>query len=427
MKITGFLIVACLCIGNLSFAQGNYIVKTSPQKSSNTSEEELLIESHFPLQQLCHWTPGLKFMFIPDAKDQFIPILCTYEGEKDIDNSKFKYKIFEFLGTEEKAKELYTGINYNTRFIFSCEDQKFYHEFKSQRLDEICQKNPRASINGFVYLKDVDVAREQLIGKILYTRITTARIDDSNSYTGYKEVPISPNQKVTIINIGVGSKSYPVKIIFEDAQGKVYYVEEALSRTNSGMDVSDFQADKKMKYFPNAFSFTDKSVNSMESLKNKYLDMAIYPKKTLAVKGELNQEGITGSSRVQLLRYTPLRIREITMEAGNTIATLTLMDTNGSIYETEVNLKYDYIIKNENYIEDLFGFGDIQKKYPYITPENWKLIAQGEVKAGMDTDECRLALGNPIQVEFRKDNRFETWIYNGKVLEFESGRLLRFK
>lgn len=427
MKTTVFILLACLSISNITVAQDNYIVKTSPQKSSNFSEEELFIQNHFPLQQLCKWTPGMKFMFIPDAKDQFIPILCSYEDGKDIDNSKFKYKIFDFLGTEETMKEIHSGTNYSTRFLFSSEGQKFYHEVKNQRLDEICQRNPRASINGFVYLRDVDIAREQLVGRIVYTRSTTARVDDSNSYNGYKEVSLPQNIKVTITNVGVGSKAYPVKIIFEDAQGNVYYMEEALSRTNSGMDIADFQADKKMRYFPNAFSFSDKNVNSQESLKSKYTDMTVYPKKTIAVKGKLNAEIGVESTRVHLLRYTPLSIRNIAIESSGTIATLTLMDNNGSTYEVEVNLKYDFLLKNENFIEDLFAFGNIQKKYPHITPENWKLIAQGEVSVGMDTDECRLSLGSPIQIEFRKDTRFETWFYNGKVLEFESGRLLRFK
>lgn len=90
-------------------------------------------------------------------------------------------------------------------------------------------------------------------------------------------------------------------------------------------------------------------------------------------------------------------------------------------------MKYDIITKNENYIEDLLAFGDIRKQYPHTTEENWKLISQGEVQEGMTTDECRLALGNPIQIEFKQDTRFETWLYARKMLEFESGRLLRYK
>ena len=33
------------------------------------------------------------------------------------------------------------------------------------RLDEICERMPRACINGLVYLQDVDTAKDLLIGK----------------------------------------------------------------------------------------------------------------------------------------------------------------------------------------------------------------------------------------------------------------------
>lgn len=32
----------------------------------------------------------------------------------------------------------------------------------------------------------------------------------------------------------------------------------------------------------------------------------------------------------------------------------------------------------------------------------------------MSTVECRLSIGDPIEIELKKDNRFETWFYNGK-------------
>lgn len=429
MRTITFLVLLSFLgiVNNRIEAQNDYLVNTSTSEKTNQTEEEQFISAYFPLEMLCKWTPGLKFMFIPDAKDMFIPILCSYETGRDADNGKLKHKIFEFTGTEEIEKETYIGKNYSTRFIFECEGEKYYHEIKNQRLDEICQSNPRASINGFVYLKDVDIAREQLIGKTIYTTMTTARIDDPNSYSGFREVPIPQYQKVKVTGIGVGNKAYPVKIIFEDPKGNSYYAEVAFSRTNSGMDVSDFQADKKMKYFANAFSFTSHNLETIENIKARYIGLPVYPKKTLEVKGNINLEGGNQDTRVHLLRYTSLIIKDIQLEKNGTLAILILEDNHGKTYQTEVDLKYNYIIKNENFIEDLFGFGDMRKKYPHITDENWKLIANGEVKEGMNTDECRLSLGRPIEVELKKDSRFETWFYYGKVLEFESGILLRFK
>lgn len=86
-----------------------------------------------------------------------------------------------------------------------------------------------------------------------------ARVDDANSYSGYREVPIPVNTEAIVTAIGVGSQAYPVKIVFQDSQERSYYLEVALSRTNSGMDVNDFQAEKKMRYFSNAISFSNKS------------------------------------------------------------------------------------------------------------------------------------------------------------------------
>ena len=115
------------------------------------------------------------------------------------------------------------------------------------------------------------------------------------------------------------------------------------------------------------------------------------------------------------------------MPSPGSLAILTLKDKNGISYEMKVDLKYDVITRNNNYIEDLFGFGDIHKKYPAITDKHWAIIARGDLEEGMNTDECRLSIGDPVEIQLKKDSRFETWFYNGKTLEFESGILQRFK
>jgi hypothetical protein len=111
-----------------------------------------------------------------------------------------------------------------------------------------------------------------------------------------------------------------------------------------------------------------------------------------------------------------LKIKEVKISGPGSLVILSLEDRHGSLYETEVDLKYDVIVKNENYIEDLFGFGDIHQKYPAITDKRWAIIAQGDLEEG-----------DPVEIQLKKDSRFETWFYNGKTLEFESGILQRFK
>lgn len=427
MRMIASILIFIFCNTLYVVAQNDYIVKTSSPTNIFSGEEEQFIEKNFPLETLCRWTPGMKFMFAPSTQQQFLPILTSYDTERDADNSLLKHKILVFIGTEEKIRELSIGTNYSTRFIFECEGKKYYHEVKNMRLDDICQKNPRAAISGLIYLKDVDKAKELLLGQSVYIQAESARIDDANSYSGYKEVIIPKNMPATITAIGVGDQISPVKIVFEDEQGRSYYLEVAFSRTNSGMDVADYQADKKMKYFANAFSLNNKETSAIETAKKKYVNQLAYPKKTIEAQREISFENKQSTSRVLLMRYTPLYIRDIKAADSGSRVVLSLEDQNKIIYYAEVDLKYDVIIKNENYIEDLFALEDIRKKYPAITEARWKLISAGEVEAGMSTDECRLSLGAPVEVHHKKDNRFETWFYHGKTLEFESGTLQRFK
>ncbi len=363
----------------------------------------------------------MRFMFIPDSKDRFKPLLTSAETERDIDNHKFTYKILEFKGTDEVKKETYVSTNYHTRFLFVCEEQELYHEVKNQRLNDICTHNPKYSLNGLVYLSDVDKARDLLPGKVLYTQSPHVRKDDSNSHSGYREVSLPVHSRITVTNVGVGSKAYPVKIIFEDDKGESYYMEVALSRTNSGMDRDDFTADKKYNYFPNAFTFNDPSVKASEALKSKYSGLALYPRGSL----EVFPNSIENKESYTLLKYTPLTIEDIERVPDSpTNAILKLKDRNGNTYYKKVDLKYDIFVKNNDYIEDLFGFGDLRKKHPSVTEENWAFISLGEIRPGMTAEECRLALGSPIQIRQKRDSRFETWFYQGQTVEFENGTIL---
>lgn len=420
------LILFCCGVSPIT-AQNDYIVTTPSNQNAGTSEEEQFITANFPLQPLCKWTPGMRFMFIPSSRDMFLPTLSNYETEKGIDNSVLKHKILTFTGTEEISRKISNDTNYNTRFIFEHEGRKYYYEIKNMRLDELYLKAPRSGINGMVYLKDVDTAKELLIGKTIYIQSETARVDDANNYSGYRDVSVPINMEATITAVGVGSQAYPVKIIFRDTQGKSYYLEVALSRTNSGMDVNDFQGEYRMKYFPNAVSFTNKSVSNIESIKNKYLGLTVYPKKVLTATRDVSLESKQMESRVHLSRYMILRIKDIKLAPPSSIGDLLLEDKNGTVYEMEADLKYDVITRNDNYIEDLFGLEDIHKKYPGITDKRWDIISRGDLEVGMSAEECRLSIGNPIEIQVKKDNRFETWFYNGKTLDFENGTLRRFK
>lgn len=413
------LTVLLLFVSITICAQGDYVVKTTTKTTTVGSEEEQFTVNNFPYFAVCDFKAGQKFLMVVEEKYGFMPIFKSSANDREVSNNKFQYKILEFQGTEETSKDSYAGRTISTRFIFESEGEKYYYEVKNQAIGAICA-NPRAIINNLVFLGDVDIARELLVGKTLYSKVTTARIDDENSSGGSREVKIPLNLEVTVTDVGAGTRECPVKIIFEDREGNSYYHNLIFSKTNSGLSDRDMVGANKEKYFPNVFSFTDKDMKTTDNIRTKYIGRAIYPKRNLEVRK-------VGGSLEMLLRYTPLVVKDVTPDGASTMVTLQLADKKGNSYTTEANLKYDIFIRNEDYIDDMFGYGDLRKQYPGISEENWILLGKGEVKTGMSKDECRLSLGSPIQIVKNPNSRYESWFYHGRTLEFDESKLARIK
>lgn len=131
-------------------------------------------------------------------------------------------------------------------------------------------------------------------------------------------------------------------------------------------------------------------------------------------------------SRVHLPRYTVLQIKDIRLSPPGSLAILSLEDNDGAIYELETDLKYDVIVRNENYIED---FSD-SKIYIKISGYHRKSLADylpGRSGDGHEYSGMSFIHWRSDRNRAEKDNRFETWFYNGKTLEFENGTLQRYK
>lgn len=78
----------------------------------------------------------------------------------------------------------------------------------------------------------------------------------------------------------------------------------------------------------------------------------------------------------------------------------------------------------------LFSLKNIRNNYPGITDEVWELIQQSKVGTGMTKEECRLALGNPSDVNQGHDysRTLEIWQYpDGSYLQFADGILVNFR
>lgn len=414
----GIVIAIILALGSISFttAQTNYMVSTkATQKSSGSNAdtpEHEFINTYFRNYKLCEWVPGMRFMVIPERKDLIIPTFKDASTNKEVNSGDLKYQIFEYLGYE------ITDRGY-IHFDFHCEGKSYYHEVKNTTIDDYCAK-PKAGIPTLAFLDDVDAAKKLLEGKTLYMRTTKVRVDDPNSTSGYREVTIKLNEKVKVTAIGVGTRAFPVKIVFEDSKGHSYYLPVSISKTNCGMTDNDFIMDNKNKFFPNAFSFTDTNVKTSQSLMDKYGNHIIYLKKSAVFTS-------TDGQKVRQPRYSHFKIKEIKTDVNSHISTLELTNETGETFTFKTTFKStntaNIILQSDNYFHDIFGTGNLKVQYPDINNELWQTISQGEVRKGMTTDECRLSLGNPIRIH-RVGNE-ESWYYPRKCLDFTNKKLVR--
>lgn len=80
--------------------------------------------------------------------------------------------------------------------------------------------------------------------------------------------------------------------------------------------------------------------------------------------------------------------------------------------------------------DNLFSLSNPRDRYPQISDKIWDNICRGKVAVEMTTDECRLALGAPDNVEryTAYNGIIEQWTYkNGVYLVFTDGLLTRFR
>ncbi len=419
MKTTVLLAFTLLGCSLTVSAQEGYFVKTQQQASAEqskeaaTTPEEDFINANFRYYSLCDWQPGMKFMVLPERKDLIIPTFKSKETGKNVSSGDLKYKIFEYLGVEETEQGF-------IHFLFDCENKTYYHEVKNTSLGDYCSK-PKAGINTLAFLGDVDIAKDLLVGETLYTRAEKYRIDDNNAAEGYKEIEIPDNTKVTVVGVGIGSRSFPVKIVVKDEKGREYYQSVAISKTNCGMVDTEFIMDLKSMWFPNSFAFNDANKSVQENLKEQYAGKDVYLKESSDMISE------KGPKRIN--RYRQFVIKDIEAINNSPYVKMTLLDLEGNTYTKEITFKRtsvagDIAGEHENFFTDVFGQGNLRSRYPKIDDNTWELISKGEIKLGMSPDACRMAKGNPLRVHKNHEEAREDWFYEDhSILTFKHGKL----
>ena len=418
MKRVILMAISAMMLTTAAAQENSYIVKTrhaKPKVSIQTDamglatlqeEEETakdFISQNFKFYSLCDWNEGMKFMVMPEKYDLIVKTFCDAGTGKEVSSMSLRYKIMVYKGVTESSDG-------HSRMNFYCQDngKMYYYEIPNGSFDDYCYG--KLGVPTLAYLGDVDIAREKLMGKRMYTKGTVYRIDTEYDGDGYREVKVPKDREVKVTAIGVGSRSFPVKIIVEDKDGNEFYQTLALSKTNSGMRDDEFIMDSLKHTFAGSFELQD-VIMAVNKNYSSYIGKTIHNQYAtkMITKGD-------GKDRVVTVpKMVTFRVDNTIAQEGSPFITLALTEMESRrIYYKEISFLAPEESPNRNItMEDYFGyvFAMGEGVARETTPAARAAIQQGRVIIGMSEDEVILAMGEePNQIVSDGSGKFD-WIY----------------
>lgn len=398
-----------------AMAQENpYIVKTKgvkktvvkPEQGTTAQNDEPeatdFMGKNFRFYSMCDWKEGMRFMVIPEKYDLLVNTFRDATTNREVSSGKLRYKIMVYKGHEDMQ-------NGRVHINFTCEDDNhdYYYELPNGTFDDYCYG--KLGVPTLAYLGDVDKARELLLGKLLLTRTQHFRVDTEYDGDGYKEVTVAKNKVVEVKAIGVGTRSFPVKIIVEDENGEQFYQNVAMSKTNCGMRDDEFIVDNEKFLFEGSFEFSDDNMAVSQDVKD-YVGKTVYTK----VATSMSSKGSGKELDMKVPRFTGFIIDEVAPQKNTRYYTLTLRETESRrIYYKDITFTAEdelggFNEKSDSYFGHVFGMGEGMARN--TSKETREAIRQGLVIPGMTKDEVLMSMGEPTSKIVNSDGA-DMWLY----------------
>jgi len=413
--IKKMLFTACMAFTCMAAsAQTNsYIVKTkgATKSAQNHMAEEIaevreegeesaqdFISQNFRFHSLCDWEEGMKFMVMPEKYDLVVKTFTDAVTGKNVSNIALKYKIMIYKGHSE-SKDGHALIN------FTCQDngKAYYYEIDYGTFEDYCFQ--KGGVPTLAYLGDVDIAREKLMDKMLYTKTTLYRMDTEYDGEGYEEVQVDRDMVVKVVAIGVGSRNYPVKIVVEDKDGNQFYQNVTMSRTNCSMRDDELAGSEARFMFNNSFELQD-DIMSISSRNFKlFIGKVVHTKIPVKMLNEVT------SKQQAIPRLAEYKIESITPHKSDNMATVKLKNTTlGTYFYAECFLDQ---YQSEAHPDQFFGliFAPGPGKKVETSEASRAMIRAGHVGIGMTEDEVQMAAGEPDKIEPGKGGQY-FWVFN---------------
>ena len=305
-----------------------------------------------------------------------------------VSSQSLMHKVMVYKGHDDANGGLHEHVN------FTCEETgaDYYFEVPTAAFDDYCYQ--KFGVPTLAYLGEVDSARVKLLGKKLLTVADRYYIDDPKKAEGWVEIRDVPKDaEVEVVAVGVGTRSFPVKLVVREDNGRQFFQHVAISRTNSGLRDNELDiSDMIFHTFNGSFQIADDNL-TVHPLYQKYFGKEVYTLMETIVKDE-------NGNNARLPRLTTLAIKKIRSQSGSEYAKVTL-------YEPETGHSYtkDVLFTNKNrlgvadsqhdvYVDNLFALGN-PRTMKGVRQENMKDLKNGVVRKGFTPNEVRIALGEP--------------------------------
>ncbi|MCH5309085.1 MAG: hypothetical protein J1E58_04415 [Prevotella sp.] len=375
------------------FAEGDAAGAAAEEEESAKD----FISANFKFYSLCDWQEGMRFMVLPEKYDLVVKTFTDASTGKEVSSMPLKYKIMVYQGHDE-------GADGHARVHFNCPEngRSYYYEIPNGTFDDYCYA--KTGVPTLAYLGDVDIAREKLMGKTMYTKTQHFRVDTDYDSDGFQEVIVDKNKEVKVVAVGVGTRSFPVKIIVEDQDGNEFFQNVAISKTNSGMRDEEFIMDNTKFLFGGSFELVDDimAVNAYnyKTIIGRTVHTKI--KTTMLNETTKQQQGIP-----RLAEYT---VEEFTPHKADHLYTVKLKNTTlGTYFYKDIAFDGKHGDDESNQFGYIFAPGP--GKEIQTTEESRKLIRAGQINPGFSEDEVMLAVGEPTSV-VNGPQGIHTWTYN---------------
>ena len=402
--------------GATKSAQNHMADVIAEVKEEDEESSKDFISQNFRYQSLCDWEEGMKFMVMPEKLDLVVKTFTDAATGKNVSNLKLKYKIMIYKGHSE-------GKDGRAQIDFLCQDdgKNYYYVIDHLTFDDYCFQ--RTGVPTLAYLGDVDIAKEKLQDKVLYTKSKLYRVDTEYDGEGYQEVIVDNDLVVKVVAVGVGSRNYPVKIVVEDNDGNQFYQNVTMSRTNCATRDDEFEGDEARFLFNNSFELQD-DIMSISSRNYK-----IFVGKVVHTKIPVKMLNEVTNKQQAIPRLAEYRIESITPHKGDDMATVKLKNTTlGTFFFADCYLDQ---YKSEAHPEQFFGliFAPGAGKKVVTSEASRAMIRAGHVGIGMSEDEVQMAAGEPDKVENGQGGQY-FWIFkrsNDKLLyvEFDGSGMVK--